>query len=601
MNYKLFINRYLKKYFEYTSDELKNFAKKVSSCANVAELQQTIESFENTLNPCVYAKCLTATKEYINSLNCDLDGRYIKTYYFFGEISYTKKTQQFIKLNKQLDFLIAKYQPHQEQANYSKVFDTLSYLFSSVCDFIVNHPLQIISMILLAQRELAFSMPTTIDSNKSLITDPYLHPACLDKEIRVVQLTGTSYEMGQQYGQQMQDKMANTLQILKAYYKKQGVLYGKVIAKANEFWSRYSNHFAEELFRGVVFGSRMSMDDCKVLLAMETLGSLTESKGDMDFSCSFVGIPASKTQENSTLIGRNYDYGQPFDKIAQDLTVTVMRGSGDNLPTALISMPGQLYCPSCINSQGLFMELNNGGPSGGFVHNEAAYTMLSKMTDTIKLSSNIGQVGFQLLGSNSDYSLIVNVASATDMMSYEFSSNGTCKQYSTRPNEPLVSTNFFQNKTWNVPKPTDDTTWMGVTRRDNLHNLVNAINQHNISTVKQMMDKKIDEGGAKWGLTIYQIIFDPKNLMLYLKPNTGCNWRAINASQYFYDREQTEGKDCQTSIFISSVISVISTFLFSIALEAVRHCRSAKENSTATEESKCSPQEEQSVHIHLIN
>ncbi len=96
---------------------------------------------------------------------------------------------------------------------------------------------------------------------------------------------------------------------------------------------------------------------------METLNALIDETSLT--WCAFLSVPPNKSAIGSTLIGRNYDFPPPFDQCSKLLTVTILH-EDDKVPTAIISMPGQIYCPSCVNAQGLFMELNNGMPSGGY-------------------------------------------------------------------------------------------------------------------------------------------------------------------------------------------------------------------------------------------
>lgn len=80
--------------------------------------------------------------------------------------------------------------------------------------------------------------------------------------------------------------------------------------------------------------------------------------------CAFAYIPPQKAANKMGWILRNYDFGQPFDKISQRLIIAVLHPDDGSQSSAILSMPGQIYCPTCINENGLFMELNNGMPSG---------------------------------------------------------------------------------------------------------------------------------------------------------------------------------------------------------------------------------------------
>jgi hypothetical protein len=111
---------------------------------------------------------------------------------------------------------------------------------------------------------------------------------------------------------------------------------------------------------GIFVGANISLSEVCILYAMETLNSLTRSAPIAQ--CSFIKFPNTI---NTSFIPRNYDYPAPFDKIAEYLIVTISFAT-DLLPVAIIGLPCQIYCPTCINSENIFMELNIGMPSGGF-------------------------------------------------------------------------------------------------------------------------------------------------------------------------------------------------------------------------------------------
>jgi hypothetical protein len=111
------------------------------------------------------------------------------------------------------------------------------------------------------------------------------------------------------------------------------------------------------------------------------------------------------------------------------------------------------------------------------------------------------------------------------------------KPFSPPANETLVYTNFYLNSTWGdkVPVPLDNTTWSGVTRRDNLLNLSSQDNNFNLTSMQKLMEVPLDEGGAFWDLTIYQIIFQPESNTISLRrsfemPNS---WVDIDLNEFY--------------------------------------------------------------------
>jgi len=286
-------------------------------------------------------------------------------------------------------------------------------------------------------------------------------------------------------------------------------------------------------------GSGLTYDDCKILNAMETLmvpDSKTEKQTDPKFGCAFAYVPSSQTLSGFPLIARNYDYPPPFGEISKHLIVTILHQE-DKIPTAIIGMPGQIYCPSCLNAHGHFLELNNGAPSGGGPVNKSAKpSMLIKMLDFLKSSSDFGELSEKLSESRSDYSLIVNAASPIEGASFEYSApNSTVHFDRFEIDESFVSTNFFLNPKWVLPPPTDNDTFIGVTRRENLLELLDRYEPVSVDQLKEIMDMDLMEGGAKWVMTIYQILYDYNSRLLSLKvPSAGNEWVDIDLNHLLF-------------------------------------------------------------------
>ena len=336
--------------------------------------------------------------------------------------------------------------------------------------------------------------------------------------IQTIVLHGSHEQMGIQYGKNFRKELHEALAILNDFYiTKNRLSYKKLRDQAESFYQRFPLSY-QRFIIGISHGSGLSLDDAKILNAMETLGQLLP-RLDNKQKCAFLSIPANKTSTNALLIGRNYDFPPPFDQLAKYVTVTVLQEE-NAVPTAFISIIGEIYCPTCVNAKGLFVELNNGMPSGGDRVDTKRETLLIHLLHILQNSTDLKQLQKQLNATQSDFSLIINTANKTTVQSYEFSSTLGMKTVFPMKNTVFASTNFYLNQSWcEIPKPTDATTWLGVTRRKNLLNLADQSSSFDIASFEALMDKKVSEGGAIWHSTIYQIIVDMSNLTLYIKIN----------------------------------------------------------------------------------
>ena len=352
-------------------------------------------------------------------------------------------------------------------------------------------------------------------------------------QIRVVYISGSdTQKMGFQYGQKLAFRLQRTLKTLETFYiARMHVSYHDLFVQANLLFNRFPRRW-QKFIQGEASGANISISDAVILNGMETLSSLGQ--------CAFISIPGKMTQSGDPLIARNYDYPRPFDKIAQDLLVTVLK-MPRSMAVAIIGLPGEIYCPSCLNEKGVFMELNNGMPSGGFEVNNKAPSMLSDMLDIMLQSDSSMEAQRALERTHHfDFSLIVNIADAHQTYSNELST--MLGQHALHPNNLFVSTNYFLSQDWSgvqkVVKPTDKNSWLGVSRREHLlHQIskasavskgLSASSSLNVQVLEHIMNMSFLKGGAKVKHTIYQIIYAPKTQDLYLHTKGAVKWHLFH-------------------------------------------------------------------------
>lgn len=350
--------------------------------------------------------------------------------------------------------------------------------------------------------------------------------------IRTLVLHGSYSDMGRQYGKSMSSVLHHSWAILwDFYHRQQHIPSNKLQAQSDALYDRFPINY-QMFIDAEAQAAGLSLAQAKLLNAMETLGELLpKEKG----ACAFIHLPRIKTRQYASLIGRNYDFPAPYDRIADDLTVTVLK-TPDTIATAFISLPGEIYCPSCVNANGLFMALNNGMPSGGHHVDKQRQSLLINLLQVMQLSANLSQMDKQLRALQSDYSLIINTADKQKTHSYEFSSTLGLKVITNNFNKSVfVSTNYFLNPKWKtIPIPTDTSTWMGVTRLQNLQSLAKAQKKFTLKQFMHIMNKTVAQGGAVVKHTIYQLIYDTGTNSLFVKINhQSSHWQKINLSKLF--------------------------------------------------------------------
>lgn len=349
--------------------------------------------------------------------------------------------------------------------------------------------------------------------------------------IPVLTLSGDNKEMGKKYGMMLKYQLHQALKILRRFYFEKGISFAAMVKQADLLYNRFPSNY-QTFIQEEAKGANLTLDEAKVLNAMETMGELLHTQ---DVMCAFLYVSPNKTKTGSALIGRNYDYPPPFDQLSKYLTVTILKRT-KTTPTAFISIAGEIYCPTCVNAKGIFMELNNGTSSGGHYVDTKKKSLLSRMLTTLEKANTMKDVEKEMDKKSADFSLIINSADKDHVESFEYSTTLGMKTFYPQKNILFASTNYYLNPEWGmqIPIPTDDKTWFGVTRRKNLLNFDNTENLFDVASLEKQMDKKIAEGGAAWDLTIYQIIFDENDYSLYIKIlANGPTWTRVPLGKLF--------------------------------------------------------------------
>lgn len=353
----------------------------------------------------------------------------------------------------------------------------------------------------------------------------------MTSSIGVATISGSFREMGYQYGSHFKDVLPKILSIILDYFCiKNGVDKSLLLEASESLYARFPKKYQDFIVEAAK-SSSMSLDDMKILNAMETFISLV--KQNHIGNCSFVGVPKSKSKVGRVLIGRNYDYPKPFDKCVKYLSVVVLKETG-KLSTAIVTIPGQIYCPTGFNKGGVFCALNNGMESGGKEVNKDSTSILTSLLDGLQQSKTVDVFAKYLDNISTDFSLIINSVDTNNIYSHEMSSFKGTKSMRYKGDDVFISTNFFQHCDWNLPQVDNKKTGYSITRYDNLKYTTNQIDSYDVDDVKALLDCRIrdeDKPGATWKYTIYQVVYDPKLLSLHIKrPHYKERWQLIDLS-----------------------------------------------------------------------
>ena len=326
--------------------------------------------------------------------------------------------------------------------------------------------------------------------------------------VSVVDLHGTWYEMGRQFGDLMKDELHDIYDFL------------QTIIAANQGNSDKTDSIVEqqksqtpyricEFMKGAAETSGLTYDQIHMINAVERIGGLPH--------CS-VAMAWGDYTDGSLVIGRNYDYADYFSQIADDVAVTVYHPADGALATATIGYVGEIYAVNAINEAGIFLELNNGKPSANVKSPNYRFTGTTMLFDIMFDADDLNDIDLFFNTTNSSSSSIINVADSQKGVSYEWCPIGVKHGESENPEGLLVSTNYFLNPEWDFPVPSDADSWNAISRRENLLKLLDSKKGSvDVSVMQDIIATPFEDGGAMLDLTVYQLVVVPETFELWIR------------------------------------------------------------------------------------
>lgn len=347
-------------------------------------------------------------------------------------------------------------------------------------------------------------------------------------EVCVVNLSGTWYEMGRQYGALMKGELAEVYDFVETIIE-----YS--IGNAQQADSIIAVQTSQtpyricEFFRGASETYGLTMRQLQAINAVERIGGLPKCSAAFCWGDYAAG---------PLVVGRNYDYSEAFALLSDDVAVTVYHPADGSLAVATIGYVGEIYAVNGLNEKGIFMELNNGKPSANIKSPDTRITgttmLFSALFETDELKD--WDLFFNTVNCSSSY--IINMADRHEARSYEWCPVG-CKQGGTDlPEGLLVSTNYYVNPDWLFAKPSDGASFDSITRRHNLIALCEAEKGRiDAAKMREIIETPLEDGGAAIDLTVYQMVVIPETQMLWLNVIGGSGWTKVDLSGFLQHKK----------------------------------------------------------------
>lgn len=331
--------------------------------------------------------------------------------------------------------------------------------------------------------------------------------------IPVLDLHGSWREMGRQYGNLMSAELKDLYRraVDEYFIGQKGLSRAAMTRSAERLFVFYPRRF-KEILLGMAETSGLSRDQQVLLNALELYGTMS--------GCSGIFAWDDYTGNGPLIVGRNYDWFDSYADFARTLTVTVFHPDS-GVSAAMVTFAGVIYVTTAMNETGLFLELNNGLPSGGGLSYANRVPAIANLFGFLVDFENMKQLDAAFQTTRPDFTFIINTADSKSACAYEWPPFGV-KRRNGDNDGLLVSTNHFTDPSWGIVLQ-QNTGFQSVLRRDNLL----ALGQKHrgkidASVMKQILDTPMSEGGATWPLeggirTVYQIIAVPENRSFWIK------------------------------------------------------------------------------------
>jgi hypothetical protein len=341
----------------------------------------------------------------------------------------------------------------------------------------------------------------------------------------VLDLRGTWRDMGRQYGELAGES-------LRGMYDRavEGYLVGRsgksrdeIEETAESFHVNYP-HKLKEVIAGVSETSGLDLGKALALNAVEVLVA-----GDLWSRNHCSGIAAWGEYSSGALIyGRNYDYFDWFGELGEHVVVAAYHPADGSLAVATVGYAGQIYMATGINERGIFLELNNGEPSGGALQYHNRVPAVAELFMFLLDSPNLDQLESFFHSTRSNFAYVIGTADDQTSRCFEWPVFDVKRRMSVRRPGLMVATNHFTEPSWGLPKPDDKKFSATRTRRQNLLTLAEHFKGSiDMPRMKKILDTRIEDLGATTDNTVYQVIAEPSSMTLSLKVPRFTDWTDI--------------------------------------------------------------------------
>lgn len=352
--------------------------------------------------------------------------------------------------------------------------------------------------------------------------------------LSVVNLHGTWREMGRQYGALLSGELREMYEL--GIQKKLTDTLSCDPEAMDTTALKFSANFPfrlKEVLRGIAETSGLTIEQVRLINAIEVIAA---SQLASPPHCT--GIATWGDYAVDTLVyGRNYDYLPWFKELANNIVVAVYHPADGSLATATIGYAGEIYAVNGMNEAGIFLELNNGMPSGGALWYDSRVPAVARLFEFLLDGSTLDEMESFFQTTRANFAYIVGVADGQTARCYEWPVFEVKRRESHSRQGLTVLSNHFTEFSWGLPRPDDKSFWLTRSRRQNLLSLAKHFKGAVDSGIMmKIMDTRIEDLGATMDTTVYQIVTTPETYTIWLKVPGAQDWTKIDMKELLAPR-----------------------------------------------------------------
>ena len=331
-------------------------------------------------------------------------------------------------------------------------------------------------------------------------------------EINVIELHGTYREMGKQYGYLLKEELFDLyyLAVEKYFIQEAGLSRDFIKNLSLSQFTLYPERFKNILY-GISETSEMELYKLIILDQIIGLGEFSKNSP----GCSSIAAWGDYTSDNLLVFGRNFDWIEKTKEFDRFITVVVYNPTDGSIPVGTIGYTGQIQTLNGMNKSGIFLQMNDGSISGGKIIKTDRVPSFIMFFSFLFDNSTLEQLDASIKTTNIFYPSILNVADKNRALSYEWATFEVKKREG-QDEGLMVATNHFIHPLWNIfPPPGHLST---VERMNNLLKLGEKYKgTFSAEKMMEVLDTKVEKGGATKSSTLYQIVAVPQKLTFWLK------------------------------------------------------------------------------------